>query len=319
MGAIAVKKEKNSLIELGRFLFALWVLYYHSYVPFKNENWSDGFLAVEFFFILSGFYLIRSIDKYTSMPIRKGLPEFLKHRFSAIAVPFLINEIFVLYHSLCVEPSYNLLFGFLWYIRDLFIAMTAIFLLRKYVKNEKAFYILLSAASLTALFAFCWFPIMAWPGGPFRSVASIPIGMLAALIPKITPQKDNKKKNILPKLLIAVGFAVTLISCFLIVFSTEKSTFIKYLLVLVVYPAMLYFTSCIKFNNSFLNWLGSLSFPIYAFQCPLRVLEHYGVNDETVLFIVLISMVLCYSAVTEFIKWRKKRKICSKNEVAHMN
>jgi len=113
-------KNKNSLIELMRFLFALWVLYYHSYVPFKSNMFSDGFLAVEFFFVLSGFYLVRSIDKYVDKPIKQGLFGFLKHRFSAISIPFLINEIFVLYYSFAFGSEYNFLFGYLWYIRDLF-------------------------------------------------------------------------------------------------------------------------------------------------------------------------------------------------------
>jgi hypothetical protein len=133
------------------------------------------------------------------MPLKNGLSNFLKHRFMAIAIPFLINEVFVLYYSFFIEISYNVFFGYLWYIRDLFIAMTVIFLLRKYIKSEKVFYIVLSALSLTALFAFGWSSILAWPGGPFRSIASMPIGMLAALIPKITLKNNNKKKNDLNK------------------------------------------------------------------------------------------------------------------------
>ena len=63
-------KTKNSLIELYRFLFALWVLYYHSFVPYKGELFGQGYLAVEFFFVLSGFFLIRSIDKYIHRPTK---------------------------------------------------------------------------------------------------------------------------------------------------------------------------------------------------------------------------------------------------------
>ena len=89
-------KAKNSLIELFRFLFALWVLYYHSFVPYKGEMFGQGYLAVEFFFVLSGFFLMRSIDKYIHRPTKEGLLSFLKHRFKSIAIPFLIGEVFVL-------------------------------------------------------------------------------------------------------------------------------------------------------------------------------------------------------------------------------
>lgn len=75
----SIRRRKNSLLELLRFLFALWVLYYHDYVPFKNMLFSEGYLAVEFFFVLSGFFLMRSINKYIHRPTKEGLLSFLKH------------------------------------------------------------------------------------------------------------------------------------------------------------------------------------------------------------------------------------------------
>ena len=98
-------KAKNSLLELFRFLFALWVLYYHSFVPFKGELFGQGYLAVEFFFVLSGFFLMRSIDKYIEGPTKEGLLSFLKHRLKGILIPFLIGEIFVLIYSFTIEIS----------------------------------------------------------------------------------------------------------------------------------------------------------------------------------------------------------------------
>ena len=298
-------KNKNSLIELMRFLFALWVLYYHSYVPFKSNMFSDGFLAVEFFFVLSGFYLVRSIDKYVDKPIKQGLFGFLKHRFSAISIPSLINEIFVLYYSFAFGSEYNFLFGYLWYIRDLFAAMAVIFLLRKYIKRDRTFYIVMASLSLMSFFAFQWIPLLAWPGGPFRSIAAMPIGMLAALIPKIKLSSKGKCSK-LPAFIIVFGLFVSALACLSIASSPEKPMLIKYLLVIVVYPLMLYFASCINFNSAFLNWLGSLSFPIYAFQCILRVVEQYFISNDAHLFILLIVLVLVYSAVISIINLKKK-------------
>ena len=303
---MASTKNKNSLIELMRFFFALWVLYYHSFVPIKTSAFSDGFLAVEFFFVLSGFYLIRSIDKYTSQPINTGLFSFLKHRFSAIAIPFLINEIFVLYYSIFIEASYNFFFGFLWYIRDLFVAMSVIFILRKLIKGDRKFYLVMVGLSVMAFFAFQWFPLMAWPGGPLRSIAAMPIGMLAALIPKLKPRKETAKDKVLIAIIIAVGLALSSIACLAIAYSTNKTLFIQYLLVIVVYPAMLYFASCVNFNNRVLNWIGSLSFPIYSFQCILRVVQYELIDDRTFLFILLWVLVFVYSAIMSILNHKKK-------------
>ena len=300
-------KRKNSILELLRFLFALWVLYYHSFVPFKFSLFGDGFLAVEFFFVLSGFFLVRSIDKYTAMPLKSGLLEFIKHRFRAIAISFIIGEIFVLIYSLPGEISVNYFFGYLWYIRDLFIAMTCVFLLRKYVKNERIFYLIVAAVSAVALFGFGWSSIMAWPGGPFRSAAAMPLGMLAALIPKISVKRGDKAHRGPSTVISAIGFFAVGAGCLAIIAMPEKSDALMYCLVILGYPALIYFASCIDLNCGFLNWLGSLSFPIYSFQCILRVIEVWGLKDQGILFIILIGLVLLFSLTTHLIGLKSKR------------
>lgn len=282
------KGSKNGLIEFMRFFFSLWVLYFHSYVPFKNNYFSDGDLAVEFFFVLTGFFLARSMKKYLAMPLKEGLGTFLKHRFKAIAVPFLISEVFVLIYSLGFDFSINFLFGYMWYIRDLFIAITVFFLLRRYIKSDFAFYSLITAASAAVL-------ILRWPGGAFRSVAMIPLGMLAALIPpikiKIGGSTDERKSSLLS----LAGFIPVAIYSFWIISKAEKSDAEIYLLAVILYPALLYFANGTNFSNGFLSYLGSLSFPIYAFQCILRVIEAFGLTDSTYLFIILAVLVLAYS------------------------
>ena len=288
----SIRRRKNSLLELLRFLFALWVLYYHDYVPFKNMLFSEGYLAVEFFFVLSGFFLMRSINKYIHRPTKEGLLSFLKHRFKSIAIPFLIGEVFVLIYSFVFEISYNLFFGYLWYIRDLFIAMTCIFLLRKYIKKEKTFYIILAMTSLISFFGFLWLPIIAWPSGPFRSAAAIPLGIFASLIPQI--KLKGKTNTIIP----LVGLIVSALVCISIIALPDKSLLLSYILVIIGYPSLMYFTNQIHFSNKILDWLGSLSFPIYAFQCILRVIEACGLKDNTWLFVILLILVLTYSLTT---------------------
>lgn len=301
----SIRRRKNSLLELLRFLSALWVLYYHDYVPFKNMLFSEGYLAVEFFFILSGFYLMRSMNKYLDMPTKQGLFEFIKHRFKNIAIPFTIGEIFVLIYSFAFEISYNLFFGYLWYIRDLFIAMIGIFLLKKYIKSEKLFYIVLATVSIVAMFGFIWLPVIAWPNGPFRSINSIPIGMIVALIPSIKIGNEthyNKMSAIIP----IVSFLVVGLGCLAIIILPYKHPVLPYLLVILVYPSLIYFANQIEYSNKFLDWLGSLSFPIYAFQCIVRVIEACGLKNNTVLFVILLSLVILYSIIIEYCKFNKQ-------------
>ncbi len=71
---------RNGLIELYRFLFAMWVVWYHGFFAFKNQFFNHGYIAVEFFFILSGFYIIKSIDKQSDKPFFTGLWQMLWSR-----------------------------------------------------------------------------------------------------------------------------------------------------------------------------------------------------------------------------------------------
>ncbi|MBO7274563.1 MAG: acyltransferase family protein, partial [Clostridia bacterium] len=295
------KATKNSLIELMRFFFALWVLYYHGYFPHRVNGFNDGFLAVEFFFVLSGFYLVRSIDKYVDLPLKNGLLTFLKHRFLPIAAPFLINIAFSVYYCFKYGSIFtNDLFGYLWYVRTLFLWMAIIFISRKYIKNQITFYFIWSALSVASLILFLVYPPIDHVG-ELRALIAIPLGMLVALIPKIKPQSNENFWSKMPALLIAIGVVSSILVCLQIAYM-PKTKFIQYFLKIIVYPVMLYFASCVNFSLGFFNWLGSLSFPIYAFQCVLRVLETNMLTNVKYQFALIVAMVLIFSLVDAIIK-----------------
>ena len=301
--ADAIKRSnKNSITELLRFLFSLWVLYFHGYVPYKNDYFSGGSLAVEFFFVLTGMFLVRSMKKYLSMPVKDGLKTFIYHRFKTLSVPFLIGEIFVLYYSFVFDFSYNFLFGFLWYIRDLFIALTVFYLLRRFIKNDILFYSLAAAAS-AAVF------VLRWPGGAFRSVACIPLGMLVALIRPLSVKLKGQANKNLSNLIALIGFIIVGTLSLYIIILSQKTSLQEYLLVILGYPGLLYFANNIKFNSKLLNWLGSLSFPIYSFQCIIRVIDAYGISDSTLHFILLSAFVLTFSLIMHLIDKKKSKVI----------
>ena len=90
--------------------------------------------------------------------------------------------------------------------------------------------------------------------------------------------------------------------CLYIISLPDKNLLVSYLLVIFGYPSLIYFANQINFSNKFFDWLGSLSFPIYAFQCILGVIEAYGFTNSTGLFIILVVLVLTYSLITNFIK-----------------
>lgn len=305
------KSRKNSIVELLRFLFSLWVLYFHGYVPYRNDFFSDGKLAVEFFFVLSGFYLVRSMKKYEAQPTFKGLKTFLYHRFKAISTVFIIGEIFVLIHSLVFDFSYNFLFGYLWYVRDLFLAMAFFFVMKKLLKKDVYFYIFIAALSIFSIFISGKIPGCAeWPGGAFRAFASMPLGMLAAIIPQLPQKIKGRVFNITSAVIAVIGFVVTGLFTLWLAASTEKTQNMIYLMVIIGFPTVLYFANQIRLNIGFLNWLGTLSFPIYAFQCILRVLEQFGISDGTHHFVIITVLVFTFSLTMKLIsRYNLKKNI----------
>lgn len=59
-------KQRNNLVEFARFLFSLLVVGYHVQMTWAGDKLSifeGGALAVEFFFLISGYFLARSIEK----------------------------------------------------------------------------------------------------------------------------------------------------------------------------------------------------------------------------------------------------------------
>ncbi len=305
---LKAKSRKNSLVELMRFLFSLWVLYFHGYVPYSNEMFSEGKLAVEFFFVLSGFYLMRSIKKYDSEPLIKSLSTFLLHRFKSLSTVFIIGEIFVLIHSLVFDFSYNFLFGYLWYIRDLFLSMAFFFVVKRVLKKDSIFYCFIALLSIFSIFISGKIPGCAdWPGGAFRAFASMPLGMLAGALPRLPEKIKDKPCKRLSILINTLCLLIVGAVCLYIISLPEKSLNQIYVLVIIGYPALIYFANQIPFSFGFFNWLGTLSFPIYSFQCILRVIEQFNVSDEGHLFYIIVALVLFYSFVSTMLKHLRKK------------
>jgi len=66
---MTIKKHRNNLVELARFLFSLLVIGYHVQMTWAGggvQFFAVGALAVEFFFLISGFFFARSVEKITA-------------------------------------------------------------------------------------------------------------------------------------------------------------------------------------------------------------------------------------------------------------
>ena len=83
----------------------------------------------------------------------------------------------------------------------------------------------------------------------------------------------------------------------------------------ILYPTLIYLTFNLNFKFGLFNYLGALSFGLYAFQCPAKLARLCITNNKLVLFlIILILTVACDLAKRIAKKQKLPRKKWLKNE-----
>lgn len=297
-------KQRNSLIEFYRFLFAMWVVWYHGFFVFKNQFFNHGYIAVEFFFILSGFYLIKSIDKYSQDSLFKGLGNFLWKRIKSLGLPFLVGLIFTIWFMF-LDGQISLI-GYLWYIPFMLLSFAVIFILKRLIRDNKWF-ILTLIFIVVLSYLLLYIPILkGW--GLFRGLGGVSLGALISYIPKV----NLKTKHI------NFNWVITILTFGLIIYLAylpKENLISEYFLVLLLMPILIYFTNTLNVNCKFLSFLGSLSFGLYAYQCVLRVLEFYLPLEQYWLFLILVSLVLIDKAIIAVHNRIRNRYISTKSLV----
>ncbi|MBP3431535.1 MAG: hypothetical protein J6K39_01595 [Clostridia bacterium] len=296
------KRERNSLIELYRFIFAIWVVFYHDYLIMpKSSLFNHGYLAVDFFFILTGFFLLGGMKIFFEMPFFKGFFKFSWKRILSLCPALLIGFVFSAIYFF-TEPSWMILdiFGYLWYIPQMFIGFTFVYVAKRLIKSEKAFTITCAAVCLVSfilLFTVC----EGW--GLFRALGGINLGILTNKIPKIS--FDGKKFN--PNII----FTILMIFLTVGLAAMPKSdTYVDFVMIVAIFPLLLCFTAQVNIKFKPFNFLGSLSFGLYAYQTILRVLEHFGVVTYFghLLLILIIATMLDRIGVDIYKHFKNKRK-----------
>ena len=107
------KNQENYFIDFLRLVFSLCILFYHSWIfagPFGNGFFNHGRLAVDFFFIVTGYLMIRSAQKQRrSKAILKDSFIFIKKKITrlipALLVTFFIGAVLVFGKKIITDPS----------------------------------------------------------------------------------------------------------------------------------------------------------------------------------------------------------------------
>ena len=106
-------KPRNNLVELFRFIYSLLVLGYHVQMSYEDDVYDifeNGAIAVEFYFLLSGYFLARSLEKLSKdekTNIFLKVYYFMKNKVTALLnVHFLAIVAIIIIIACCDTDSF---------------------------------------------------------------------------------------------------------------------------------------------------------------------------------------------------------------------
>lgn len=296
-------KKRNSLIELYRLFFALNVVKNHGFFPDGLNYFSPGRVSVEFFFVLSGYLFIRTLNKLQDLPLKESIPKLVIGKLKPLSIPLIIGLISNIAYNIAEKDYFSGIWGYLWYVHAMIVTMIAYVVIRKLIKNDAAFfYTVLGIFVLATLMRFSGV-FYSW--GYVRAASTISLGMLITKIPKI----KLKRQNLLWLVLIPIQAACVAIVCFHLGNVEWWGGFrgVEAILDLILYPALIYFTFQIDVSSKILNYLGALSFGLYAFQCPADLIRLLGVSNRYILLTVIVLAAIIEDAAKRIIKYKSSK------------
>ena len=322
-------KNRFGKISLYKFLFSIMIIVFHvgnvlDYNKFKF-NFGSGSIAVDFFFVVSGFFFCR---KYVNYKVKNSIGEdsfnyfinrtnrFIKYIIILliIAIPFsifclkfnftsLINAFYKLlyipHHTKCGSE----IFGITWYIVAMILVESMLFPFL--IKYKKEFVYIISPIIIILLgsylliryghFATPWKMGTILYKGILRSIFEINIGMYLYLISeKISNVKFTKLSKILLLLFEIAGY----LSIFVLVNLNNAHRRFDVLMLIIISICILISTNKNMYlynfcNNKLFYFLEKLSLPMYIYQWLIIEIMVFVLTK----FNIHLSY-LCFSGIT---------------------
>ncbi len=300
-------KSRNGLIELYRFLFALNVVKSHGLFIINSPYFGPGRVSVEFFFVLSGFLFASYLEKHKDLPLKNAIPKMLYDKLRPLLVPLIIGLGSNLAYNLIAKDGTINIWGYLWYVHAMIVAYIAYVILRRLIKNDKAF--LLTTLGICVIATVLKFSGLFYTWGYFRAASTLSLGILLAKLPRL----QIKRKWPIWLALIPVQAACFAVVCFgLGNVEWGGVRVIEIILDVLLYPALVYLTFQLDIKNNLMNYLGAISFGLYAFQCPADLMRLIGVGDIYLWFGFIVAAAIIEDAAKRIIKRNKNKFIQEK-------
>lgn len=299
--------KRNGLLEIYRLLFCFWVMYYHNFFFIeKGSTFTVAHLAVDFFFILSGMFLRRSMKRRSEEKTLVGMTGLVGDRIKPILFPLCFVAAF---NMICIalfvredvlKTMFNV-FCYWWYILYLVIAVALFYLLYRAVKNEKIFAAILALICI-AMCTLHYFTeehdfFISELTFVYRAFACLSFGMLISYLPTL------KKKAVA----VAIIIVAILIGVLLYLAWGDKNYLICLTIVLLFAP-LVYFTSTIEVGGKVFDLIGKLSTRMYIYMAFVSMLRVLGLTNHRVLFVVDLALAVLSVTLDEYRRKYKKLK-----------
>lgn len=296
-----MKKEKhNGVISLWKFIFACVIVLFHcsSFYP----NWNNllvkgGYIAVEFFFITSGFYFAKNALKEDTPKEKiadetiKYIVKILKNLLPYLVLAYLCSILALSYKgsfklSDLVNSIWNLFLlkqlGFscrgvspqLWYLSAMIVVMFILYpILKKYKHNYTKIAAPIISVLILGYLNHNWVGLdhayQIWDGifftGTLRALAEINIGVIIyELNQKFSKVEYTKQGKILMTI---IGELLLFLVIIIVQFATKSKNY-DYVMLLFIAISVFIFVSGKTYDhkilsNNFVFYLEKLSMPMF--------------------------------------------------------
>ena len=347
-----MKKERhNGVISIWKFIFCIVIVLYHAKPVFFNNTlpvFKSGYICVEFFFLVSGFYFAKHSLKgnYNKENIGKETIDFILRKLK-ILLPYTIivvaatSLLFLKYNSSfntngLINSIWNSLlikqFGYqgplidspLWYLSVMLLSMFILYpLVRKYKENY--IYLISPLIGILLLGYLSHIKISidhsyeTWIGimytGTIRGFAEINIGMFLYLI---NQKLKDVQYTIIAKALLTIISNGLMIMILFVALTINKSMYYDYVMLLMMIIAIQIMMSQKTYDtkilsNKYIEYLEKISLPIYInhsfFINIFKFVPKLASLDTSIKFTLFLSTTILLSIVEmELITFLKKRK-----------
>jgi hypothetical protein len=305
------QSSKNGLVELFRFLCSVWVAYFHGFFPILTEEFDGVNISIDFFFMVSGIFFLKSMDKFRDKPFLQGFKHITWGKIRGFIVPLSLAALSILCCNIIFElefDKFNWPLSFLWFFVAQFTYLSLFYFIYKKTKRRSVFNIIcLIIMCITMSFCILNNETL---GRVVRGPGMIALGIFISQVPKVRIELNNKERaNRITLALNAIGFVVSAAAFLYLAYLPEYAIWKLHIFICIVCPSLLYFATALPLNGKLFNLLGELSIFIYLAQCPILLHYYAGTRDTKDYF-----GWLCFYAIIFFVVNRivntiiKKRK-----------